>query len=231
MGQRTMDLNIICFLWKGDRWTDGHQGEEYVNKLYRGVQRNLSIPHRFICLTDREYPEIDKNIEQFRIHTPLWNGCMPKISMYNPDLGLTGQVFSLDIDLVITGSLDDMCSYRGDFCTRSKFRQGLTHLVDGDIVGFKISPKIVKKVWEPFITDPKAIDRYARGRERYYYRKIFEKDHIDFWQILYPGQMFSYKNHLNRGQALPEDARIVSFHGRPRPHEVLHINWIKENWI
>ena len=37
---------VVCLNW-GDKY-----GPEYVNKLYRMVQRNLSINHEFICYTE-----------------------------------------------------------------------------------------------------------------------------------------------------------------------------------
>jgi len=41
-----MLVNVVCLKWgiKYDR--------EYVNRLYSMVERNLTIPHRFICVTD-----------------------------------------------------------------------------------------------------------------------------------------------------------------------------------
>ena len=39
-------VNVLCFSW-GTKY-----GAPYVNKLYRGVKRNMTIPFRFICMTD-----------------------------------------------------------------------------------------------------------------------------------------------------------------------------------
>ena len=41
-----MDKNVICIKW-GTKF-----GADYVNRLYRMVEKNLSIPHRFVCFTD-----------------------------------------------------------------------------------------------------------------------------------------------------------------------------------
>ena len=38
--------NIICMKW-GDKF-----GPEYVNRLHTMVEKNLTIPHRFVCFTD-----------------------------------------------------------------------------------------------------------------------------------------------------------------------------------
>lgn len=41
-----LDKNVICIKW-GDKF-----GSEYVNSLYKMVEKKLTIPHRFVCFTD-----------------------------------------------------------------------------------------------------------------------------------------------------------------------------------
>ena len=48
-----MDKNVICIKW-GTKF-----GPEYVNKLYKMVQKNLSLPHRFVCFTDNAEGIVD----------------------------------------------------------------------------------------------------------------------------------------------------------------------------
>ena len=51
-----MPVNVITIKW-GDRY-----GPHYVNRLYAGVQRNLSAAFRFVCFTDNSQgirPEVE----------------------------------------------------------------------------------------------------------------------------------------------------------------------------
>ena len=41
-----IDKNIICMKW-GTKF-----GASYVNRLYDMVERNTTVPHRFVCFTD-----------------------------------------------------------------------------------------------------------------------------------------------------------------------------------
>ena len=61
-----MDKNVICIKW-GTKF-----GPDYVNRLYKMVEKNLKIPHRFVCFTDnaeglvegievRDLPEYNDN--------------------------------------------------------------------------------------------------------------------------------------------------------------------------
>lgn len=220
------ELNIVCFLWYGDRWDRGDEGILYVNKLFRGVQKHLSLPHRFICMTNEKQEYFDDGIETIPLNAPSWRGCLPKVSMFDSTLNLKGQVLSLDIDVVIVGSLNDMASCRKPFIVRSSFRP--PYDLDGDIVGFNVGDFNTEQVWLPLKLNPQKVEKITGGRERFWYRHVLNKD-MDTWQNIYPGQLLSYKNHLQNGVPLPENARIVSCHGRPRPHQLTE-DWAIENW-
>lgn len=224
MGEETVGLTVVSFLWYGDRWTKDDMGPEYVRRLKRGVERNLTIPHKFVCITN--VPGDIKEIESIPLYPPSWRGCLPRLVMYDPNMEFRGQILAIDIDVVVTGSLDDIGSYDGEFCVRSKFAPRMEHKADGDIIGFRAGFG-AKEIWEPFVKDPSAAEQSTGGRERYWYRQRMKK--IDRWQELYPNQIFSYKRHV-RGHGLPKNARLVSCHGRPRPHQI-NEPWIKEHWI
>ena len=58
------------------------------------------------------------------------------------------------------------------------------------------------------------------------------KENIDYVQDLYPKQIVSYKKDCvskTNEVLIPEDAKIVCFHGPPRPHQVRHPE-IKSHW-
>ena len=49
-------LNVICVKW-GDRYS-----AQFVNRLRYMVSKNLSVPHKFICVTDNQ-SDIESGIE------------------------------------------------------------------------------------------------------------------------------------------------------------------------
>jgi hypothetical protein len=201
-------------------------GEEYVNRLYRGVRRNLSRPFRFICYTDRldssSWSEPD--IEVFAMDVPDWRWNLRKMILYKPNNGLTGRVLAFDLDIVITGSLDDIAAYDGTFATcEAAYRPGRA---GGSLIGFQ-SGWGYEELYRPLEVDYKGVERMTHGSERKYLNGKLTK-RMDFWQRLYKGQIVSYKVDCKKG--LPDEARVVRFHGRPRPHQV-EDEWVKRNWI
>lgn len=94
-------------------------GPEYVNRLYAMVRRHLSGDFHFVCLTD-DSTGIRPEVQCLPI-PPLdlpagipergWN----KLATFSADLhGLRGCAV-LDVDVVITGSLDDFFTQPGAF--------------------------------------------------------------------------------------------------------------------
>lgn len=224
MGEEALGLTIACCLW-GD-WPGDASGVEYVNRLYRGVERNLQQPHRFVLMCDDEYwhygavsvAQLEPGIERIPLEPLSMEGCLPKLAVHRPDNGLTGRVLVFDLDSIIVGPIDTFAGYHGPFATRAWFG-GIKKniwLSGGDLLGFEAGS--TSWIWDRFARDPGKVERWTAGRERFVYRE-WVGDDLQYWQRLLPGQLVSYKWHV-RGEKWPVNARIVSCHGRPRPHEL-----------
>jgi len=112
---------VVCVKW-GTKYD-----AEYVNKLYRGVFRNLEkVKFEFFCFTDD--PEgLDPNIHLRSLPTPDWEGWWHKASVLfsgklNDAIGtcVYTRILYVDLDTVITGSLDEIASYDGTFAILGK---------------------------------------------------------------------------------------------------------------
>ena len=92
---------------------------DYVNTLYSMVNRNMSRPFRFICLTDDpsgiEAPAETFPIPELSINLEGPERGWKKLSVFSKELyNLSGRVLCLDLDLIITGPLDDLFDHPGD---------------------------------------------------------------------------------------------------------------------
>jgi len=100
-------VNVLCMKW-GTKYSS-----DYVNTLYSMVSRNMRREFRFVCLTE-DGAGLHGNIEVFplpELSVDLggpergWN----KLAVFAETLyDLRGKVLCLDLDLIITGSLDDL---------------------------------------------------------------------------------------------------------------------------
>jgi hypothetical protein len=238
-------MYVVCFYWEGERWQEKKKLEgtfvnhlkrvgtvshslasKYINNLYKGVKRFASEEFKFICFTNLDKLDLDENIEKRDLPIYSKKGVLPRLYMFSKDAGLFGhQVLCLDLDLVITGSLKDIMGYKGHFCTRKSFT---SNELDGDIMSFKADEKTEKIFWMPFINNIEKAETITQGRERYWVRHV-AKDIADCWKNIAPGQVVSYKRHARRWDKVPEKVSIISFHGKPRPHQVNN-KWIQKYW-
>jgi len=231
-----VNLKVICFYWIGDRWRKQTlaMASNYVNCLYRGVVRNLSIPFEFICFTNEKLEGLEEQVEIRKFASPVNKGVLPRMYMFSEESGLFGnQVLALDLDIVIVDSLDDIAGYQGLFASRSKFAPGQQGKLDGDITSFRAGPENEARLWTPFKEDFNKVIELTKGRERYWFREQVGNE-ADRWDILFPNQVVSYKRHVKRNEGkIPKNARIVSCHGNPRPHQLdgmSHV-WLKRHWV
>lgn len=242
---------IICFYWQGDRWQDTpsdvtdpsfqrHQkrvgsvskelASQYVNNLYLGTTRWTKEPFQFICFTNEDL-HLMNGIERRPFKPVTSKGVLPRMYMFSKEAGLFGsQVLSLDIDLIITGSLDDLLRYDGLFCTRKSWTRGEETLLDGDIMSFKACEESENIFWNPIVADPVLADALSGGgRERFWVRQVMNEGSADTWDRICPGQVVSYKHHVMKENRVPDAARIISCHGYPRPHQIMQ-SWREQYW-
>jgi hypothetical protein len=215
-------------------------GPETVNMLRRGIAKHYPKPHRFICVTDQ--PDgIDADVEI----VPAWNdfadlpspsggrnpSCYRRLRYFAPDMAeFFGPRFvSLDLDTVIVGDLRPVFDRPEDFVIwgdtnpRTFYNGGLWMQTAG----------ARSQVWTTFdpIESPKAA--YRAGH--------FGSDQGWISHCLGPNEakwtaadgVYSYRNTVRPMGRLPENARLVSFHGEYDPWDKdvhKHSPWVREHY-
>src|SRR5262245_2067424 len=106
---------VICTWWWGEKYP-----LSYLQRLRAALTRNLKQPHRLLCMTERERRFVlPQGVERHAIKDPAltkFRGCFARLRLFDPgwqhNRGIeTGdRVVCLDLDLVITGGLDDVLS-------------------------------------------------------------------------------------------------------------------------
>jgi hypothetical protein len=164
----------------------------------------------FECLTDLKIPYVDCQ--------PLennWPGWWAKMNLFSPKM--KGDFLFMDLDTVILGPLDDIARVNKLTMLRDFYRDGKKYKegLGGGLM--YLTEESREEPWRYFSSHPASYMRtYVRGEQHLlenYYLKSAQR-----WQDVVPGQVVSHKVHCQNG--VPPDARIVCFHGKPRPFEV-----------
>lgn len=218
-------ITVACCHW-GD-WPEYGWARTYISRLRNMVARHLSRAHRFVCFAE-DPAVVPADIETRPLRPVTWRGNLPKDYVFSPDAGLSGRVMVFDLDNVIVGSLDDMAAYDGPLCVKGQWPawQRGEHVPDGDMISFDPDGRPARKLHETLLRTVKANGSTWRGRERAF---IADTVSADIWQDVCPGQIASYKHDCADAGVPPANARVITFHGRPRQHEV-HERWVRAAW-
>ncbi len=234
--------NVVCIKW-GDKYPS-----YYVSQLYFGVRRFLGRPFRFICFTDRpegiaEGVEIQPlPVEPFEeqlvqlMNAPGRRGAWRKVSLFKPGLaGMSGPILGFDIDVAITGPLDDLLDHEpGKVCMRHDWLEKRRGRPGGHGSVFRFDPALHGYLYDDFAADPLGSARRSKASEQKYTSST-ALAHGDFAYFPSPW-IASFKrdsipppplNFLFRPQ-LPADTRVLCFHGRPSLEEAIvgyHGKW------
>ena len=207
-------LTVWSLCW-GDKYSDYH-----VQRLQRTVKENLTVEHQFVCITDRAIegvccipPSVD------------WPGWWGKLAVFFDDVYETN--LFLDLDVVITGSLDPIVESLG--------RHDLAMPLNWAQSGHGGCQSSVM-VWRPCWTNTQIFTSFKR--EWAHWPPVNKpgvfwgdqewithlRDHHKILVHPIPEQYIkSYKYHCRQG--LPDDCRVVVFHGDPKPESV------SESWF
>lgn len=193
------------------------QGKKYVEILRNGIFRNLpaSSTAKFTVFTDdpEDYPDIKKS----PLPEPGLNGWFNKLALFKKGLLPPDEtIIYLDLDTVITGALDDIIEYKGNFAILRDF-----YRYNGYGSGAMIWKGDHSHIWESWdVVGRPEID----GGDQAWIEQVVPE--VDLLQTVFPGRFVSYKVHASEG--IPKGASIVCFHGLPRPHQCN--GWMEKFW-
>lgn len=197
------DQIVICCVKWGTKYDAG-----YVNILADMVARNCELPYQFHCFTD-DGSGLAEDIE-VRHLPPGLEGWWNKVYLFKSDLfpDKTRLVF-LDLDVVVSAGIEDLINTKG---IAADWLQG----------GYNSSVMVWdngehRDIWNKF--KPDTAGRFHGDQDW-----ITE---LGGWDYLPTDWVVSYRLHAQEWP--PEKAKVVAFHGQPKPHEIT-TGWVPEMW-
>jgi hypothetical protein len=225
-------ITYVCVLFAGNDSVPHYSrvyDASWVDKLYRGVDRNTECDIDFVCLTDR-WTDFDEyvNIRQLQLKdTP--GSWASMCEAWRPGVAFN-RICVLGLDTIITGPIDEIVDTDCDI--------GLLHdpyspAQVSNCVGI-YSRAACNRLWQNWIENQGKwkTDALYNGciSEMEFLRKAVGINGATMLDDVHPGQIVSYKAHVVDHPKALERARIVYFHGKPKPHQV-EDEWIKQHWI
>ena len=189
--------------------TNDHAPQDEVDILKRMVDRHLSLPHEFICITESDLP-----------------GWWGKVRLFG-DSSRKRNLW-LDLDVAITGSLDGLVEplASGIRIAKNWAQSGWGGCQSSVMYWEGDSCKIINDEFDPSIAHWPPINKpgVLWGDQEWITQLRDEKRlAVEYFNL---SDIVSYKYHC-RDVGLPEGTKVVVFHGKPRPSEVSD-KWVME---
>jgi hypothetical protein len=235
-------LTVTTFLW-----SDAHRqrsytfDERHVITLRNMVARHLTLPHEFVCVTDREFIADGIRCVPLDDRTHVPGTCGRKLTIWAPDAAkrIGKRILALDLDMVIVDDItplidrpEDVVMFRNPNWTpsgRRAFYQGSIQLMTA---GSR------PQVWDEFLKPsmPRRINSRFGGFEQAWLSETLpwtEASWSDADGIYGAGRVGDWTT-TNVIDELPAGARIVVFPGNrmvDQPHVMERHRWIASAYL
>lgn len=234
-------LTVVCFKWSRPGYRSVFTGE-HVNILRDMIRRNTTVPHEFACVTD-DPRGIDSEIKTIK----LWENpapgygrenrpnCFYRLKAFDPHIeSILGPRFLwMDLDTVILKNIDHILSDQADFKIWGV--DGAEMPCNGSLVLHRAGTRA--HIWNNF--DPgkicpvqglKKVNGFQGSDQAWIAGQMGPQDQL----FQKKDGVYSYRIHLRCGrERLPEDARIVFFHGRHNPWDEgvrSRLRWVAQHY-
>lgn len=226
----------------------------YVNVLFNAVKSSLSGDFRFICLTDDGngiHPDVEVHpIPDVGLTPAEWfvGGVWPKIGLFDSYFhGLKGRALFIDLDMVVLRGLDAFFEIDKPFVGLNAGpgwgRGGTPTEFGSAVICYELGSW--GHIADQFRQNKPNVMRSFRTEQAYVATHIKE---MNFWP---EGWVLSFKRSLRQPILIdllvppktpPNTARMIAFHGTPRPKDLLpsgplfwdrfpHLGWGTVAWM
>lgn len=217
---------VVCMKW-GTRYP-----ATYVNCLWSMISRHTKRNTQLVCFTD-DPSGIDPAVKvlplpEIALPGRVANHPWRKIALWRADLaGIEGDALFVDLDVVITGSIDEFFDFAPDatFCVIENWTQMGSKIGNTSVYRFRVGSH--PYIYERMRDGGEDILASHPNSQTYISRNISE---ITFWPAEW---CVSFKhslmprwplNFLQETQ-LPRAVKVVCFTGKPDPDEARDGSW------
>lgn len=193
----------------------GEYKPEHVTRLAEQVRAHLPGAD-IVCLSD-----VPVSVDRIALMTD-WPGWFAKLELFAP--WVSGDMLFMDLDSAVVGDLSGLASLNRLAIMRDVYRP------DGLQSSIMFLPEADRAtVWKEWVRQPETwMQLYRKGGDQAFLERLWLGKAAVIQDEL-PGQVVSFKAHVRQAVrrdrefgngTVPDGARVIAFHGRPRPWSV-----------
>jgi hypothetical protein len=205
------------------RWMNKYPGH-YVERLKAGVERHLKQEYKFAVFA----PLVE---DEYLTKIP---GCFCRLRMFDRawqerhGIQDGDRIVLVDLDVVITGPLDDLFNRDEDFVILQGANASNPCKFNGSLQLLKAGKH--QNVWSDFSLKNASMVPFHEfpDDQGFLWAKIPE---AAGWTVGESSGVFAFqKPGWPKGDGLPSSAKLVAFPGWRDPSKFTHLDWVKANW-
>ena len=213
----------------------GPYSMEYANKSVNMMRRHAGMDFDAYCITERPV-ELDALIHPLRPQLDV-KGWWNKLLTFDSSMPQGWNVV-MDVDLIIIDSIKDELEYA---FSNTKQMAAYTDAINWRNCKFSSSLMIFKSgslqyIYDKFATELPTNETYTgAGDQGWIYPQLNDVLWLDeIFPKFKRSLKFNISQRKNNSLLIPpkieKGIKIIDFHGRPKPHEVLQLPFVKDNW-
>ena len=217
---------FTTWLW-GNKYNESH-----VLKLLAGLMRHHSGPFRFVVFTHNKLSLPTIEVQPIRDPGLIGRSCFCRLRMFDPEWqrmhGFDGRIVNLDLDLVITGRIDDLFHRADTFLILQNVNADNPNPFNCSI--FMLRAGQHAEVWADFTPEKcEAITVYGWPDDQgWIWHRL---PNAAGWRGGKASGIYAFqKPGWPQGTDLPADARIVAFFGKRKPEMFMNLAWVRKHW-
>lgn len=209
-------------------------GPYYVAAMASMLERNVTRPYELWCITDlgdSVRAMLGDRVRAFPLEKREFISKYCKLELFRPDIHATAEgrrIITIDLDTIITGNIDDLVSYGGDFAMLQHPR--MKHYGMSGMMSFPAES--CTYLYSRFANRPQYYKTHyplyhGRGDQLWINRQLHVLPHI--WEEMFPGRIRDFRT-IKNGEEPPGGVGIVYFWGKETPYKHINIPWVARQW-
>lgn len=238
-------ITIVLFLWKDDKtaWMSEYDYDiSYLWRTIEMVNRNLTLPHKFVCVVDEVYKTLLSNTprhhdvtlvdmcEDLRVPTKRYQ----KLMVFRPDAEeLFGErILMMDLDNVIVDNIDSMIDRTDDIVLweNPNGKRNTPYNTSMVLLTAGCRPDVWGKLNVSTVCDHIRKNRLS-GTDQAWVSSVLGSGEATWSRT---DGFYSFRmDYLIPGVSIISNAKIVSFHGRVSPTSKIvsdRYSWLQDKY-
>lgn len=216
-------INIACVFNSQTNNKGINYSVEWVDKLYQGICRNLTIPFKFTCLSniDTAY----NTVKLISNSDNYWN----KIELFRKNL-FNGPVLYFDLDVVICNNITNSLLT----LPQDKFlmvKEPVTNIINSSVMFWNGD---YSYLFDNYIANRESVvQKYWTAGPKGYGDQVYIADQTTPGLIdnYVDNNFFAWKHCITGEHNIDNNPSVLIFHSKQKPSNNLEMNLVQQHWI